>query len=88
MRDHRIVACVECGPDHHGHDVEDCTPVESDGEQVYICSHHVKHYTCDLCGAVEYTPQCRSTRWCAGCFERMGAVAEDIIDDFLGIGAQ
>lgn len=79
--DQKLVECVECGA-NRVHDREDCTPVETDGRQVYLCSHHTMRYTCDLCGEIEYTAECRATHWCAACAERMEYVAEDIIADY------
>jgi len=75
------VECVECRHDKF-HDREDCTPVESKGHQAFLCSHHTIRYTCDLCGCIEYSAECRATHWCAACAGRMELVAEDIIDDF------
>jgi hypothetical protein len=75
------VECVECG---HGrlHDRDDCTPVESEGQQAYLCSHHTTRYMCDLCGEIEYTAECRATHWCWACTLRMEASADDIIADY------
>jgi hypothetical protein len=81
-REIRYVECPACNLDNNPYDIEDCTPVHQDGEVIYLCYRHTEDYTCDLCGDVEYTPECKATRWCADCTLKMGAAAEDIIADF------
>ena len=79
-----FVECVECDVSERFHPRDACTPIESNGRQVYLCAHHAMRYRCDLCGCIEYSAECRGTHWCLACSQRMERVAEDIIADYEG----